>query len=747
MTETEIKNKDAYFIIVRTSKEKIDFAGLKYQKDNKIEPIIIYKNTIDKEDKSFLEEIVFKFKKRIKKNEANNDKPTKYKIKFIEEERTYNITFSLNKDCFAYQPELKTGNKYLPIFVEEPIKQNIVPLYNKLNIYLEALKKNEELETKEEKLYEDTVALYKEKKQFSLLATLFLKIYKKNKDLCSQLMKIFFDINGKENTDKISDLKKELKTFKDIYSDARDILNKFEYDPIHFYGIIFCYLHYYDKTNFPQIIEEFSEGNADILYEILIQYHSHFMNPLKQSKDFYNKFMKYILVKDNKDIKLFNIILNYIKDIEIYLFVINSNKEQIFKKYEELMNEPIRIPERLDLIKYKINTGKIVKTSDNKSESNQNSDNESDNSDIKDNKENECDTIKNLIEEIIKFSKTENIIAINLTSTFWTNLLDQYDFPDWENLRNCHNLRELYKSYNELIKNIKLDTNNYDNKDQKVENYNKIINDINKFYDRDEFTIMLDKNIKEFFVKDKKITNAEILNAVENYNPYFSVRDEEDKERYKSRRETYIFDYIDFDNITETFIENFHILNFETMFEEKIMDYINKITEKINNIQSFGNVIKLITVERIKEDNRGDYFRILEDKYNFVIKNSIKSIKDEELNMAIKIIAEFVSKIFVFEKNNRFLNEQINILEENIKSLIYIELISTYNEEIYKEQKKRIYEIYLEKIKTKEGRDNIIKLLQKLKGEDKEYFIYEKLLEKCIFTKEDFFSNHENYKI
>ena len=48
---------------------------------------------------------------------------------------------------------------------------------------------------------------------------------------------------------------------------------------------------------------------------------------------------------------------------------------------------------------------------------------------------------------------------------------------------------------------------------------------------------------------------------------------------------------------------------------------------------------------------------------------------------------------------------------------------------------------------TKEGRENIIKLVKNLKGEDKKYFIYEKLLEKCQFTKEDFFSNHENYKI
>jgi len=53
----------------------------------------------------------------------------------------------------------------------------------------------------------------------------------------------------------------------------------------------------------------------------------------------------------------------------------------------------------------------------------------------------------------------------------------------------------------------------------------------------------------------------------------------------------------------------------------------------------------------------------------------------------------------------------------------------------------------LEKIETKEGRENVIKLIQKLKDDDKNIFIYEKLLKECQFTKEDFFSNYENYKI
>ena len=101
----------------------------------------------------------------------------------------------------------------------------------------------------------------------------------------------------------------------------------------------------------------------------------------------------------------------------------------------------------------------------------------------------------------------------------------------------------------------------------------------------------------------------------------------------------------------------------------------------------------------------------------------------------------------MFENKTWFLDEEISLFENNIKSLIYLELIATYNKEKYKDQKNRIYEIYLEKCPTKEGRDNIIELIRKLKYDDKKYFIYEKLLQKCDFTKEEFFSNQENYKI
>ena len=113
------------------------------------------------------------------------------------------------------------------------------------------------------------------------MITLFLKIYGKNKELCKQLIEIFYRINDEENNDKVEDLKTYLKSFKDILSNARDILGENNYNPVRFCGVLFCYLHFYHKNNFSKIIEEFFEGNAKTLYEILIRYYSQFINPLK----------------------------------------------------------------------------------------------------------------------------------------------------------------------------------------------------------------------------------------------------------------------------------------------------------------------------------------------------------------------------------------------------------------------------------------------------------------------------------
>jgi len=113
--ESNGNDKDVYFLILRPSEEKIDFTGLNYETKYKIEPKIIYQKRIDKGNETYLEEIVFKFKKKTKKKEKEGQKEstksTKYSITFLEGDHTYEITFPLKNERFVYQPDLKIGNK------------------------------------------------------------------------------------------------------------------------------------------------------------------------------------------------------------------------------------------------------------------------------------------------------------------------------------------------------------------------------------------------------------------------------------------------------------------------------------------------------------------------------------------------------------------------------------------------------------------------------------------------------------
>ena len=66
--ESNANDKDAYFIILIHSEKIVDFRNLKYETKNKITPLICYyQKNIFKENNTFLQEIVFKFKKKRKK--------------------------------------------------------------------------------------------------------------------------------------------------------------------------------------------------------------------------------------------------------------------------------------------------------------------------------------------------------------------------------------------------------------------------------------------------------------------------------------------------------------------------------------------------------------------------------------------------------------------------------------------------------------------------------------------------------
>jgi len=180
------------------------------------------------------------------------------------------------------------------------------------------------------------------------------------------------------------------------------------------------------------------------------------------------------------------------------------------------------------------------------------------------------------------------------------------------------------------------------------------------------------------------------------------------------------------------------------MFKEKINEFINKITSKIVDISTFGTIIEIIDLTRIDDNKKYDYYKILKDKYEYIIKIELESLKEgEELNKAIEIVSDFICIIFEEEKNTNFLEEQIKNLEDKLQSLIYFKLIKKCNDEKYEKMKDYIFEIFLKNI---EKTDKIIELIKILNDKDREKFL-EKLMKVCEFEKNEYYSNSENDKI
>ena len=105
----------------------------------------------------------------------------------------------------------------------------------------------------------------------------------------------------------------------------------------------------------------------------------------------------------------------------------------------------------------------------------------------------------------------------------------------------------------------------------------------------------------------------------------------------------------------------------------------------------------MVDEEKIPKEKQFDYFKILEDKYKYIVINEIKLIEEEkELNEAIKIVSEFVVKACDFYNNNKFIEdiEDNKDMDDKIKSLIYLELINEYKDKKNKSQKNKIYDIY-----------------------------------------------------
>ena len=167
-------------------------------------------------------------------------------------------------------------------------------------------------------------------------------------------------------------------------------------------------------------------------------------------------------------------------------------------------------------------------------------------------------TIK-LIQEIIQYSKDNEILIIYLKSELWINLLKQYNKPDLKDIDSCYRLREIFKEYNNLINTLYKNTID--------ENKAIIKKDRNKNYVKDEFVFKLNNNITKFLeIKKHTLLDLQKLGNFEKYNPYYNTKDKVDNERYKNNRETTIFNNKRFNNPSKSFMESSIKFNIEKKF-------------------------------------------------------------------------------------------------------------------------------------------------------------------------------------
>ena len=244
------------------------------------------------ENKKYNYKKIFKFKSSEKE---------KYKLEFVNGEDRYIISFPCHKNTFIYDVTLEKGLNI--IAPKRKNSQNRIEYKEKMNFFIKALQEKKE-EDKVDLLFKDTIDLYSKKKGFNFLIPLFLKIYKK-KDLCKILLEKFLETDEKSkinNMDRNAYLSNYTSQFNIIVSEAEKLIKDNDYKEIQFYGIILCYLNFYDEENFSKLINDLYMDKSELLYEIMLTYRSHFLNPINLDFCFFNKFINYSIKKK----KIFN---------------------------------------------------------------------------------------------------------------------------------------------------------------------------------------------------------------------------------------------------------------------------------------------------------------------------------------------------------------------------------------------------------------------------------------------------------
>ena len=256
------EEKEIYFIIFYSSEQKENPKDMTFCEECKIVPKIILNKEIKINNKKFIYRKVLKFKNCEGKQNAE------FSFYLGQEDDKYFISFEIESKTFIYDVFLKKRNKYLENIEKININQQSMEYKDKFELFFDSLKQNNE-ENKSQELYLETIDLYSKKSSFSFLISLFSKIYEEKKS-CNLLLKIFYEMNvniGKgKNKDDNADRDDKLgarfnSLIIKITEDSENYIKSYGYNPVHFYGILVCYLNTYDYNAFENCINKLHRKN------------------------------------------------------------------------------------------------------------------------------------------------------------------------------------------------------------------------------------------------------------------------------------------------------------------------------------------------------------------------------------------------------------------------------------------------------------------------------------------------------
>ena len=623
-------------------------------------------------------------------------------FEFIYDENEYYFTLGNIKDTFIFN--------FIPIFTKNKkdsltskIEQNKIGFKERMIYFMEALKKNNEAD-KLDILYNDSITTYSKKPSYHFLINIFIYVY--NTKYCSTLLEKFannYDIIIKKDNIVEESLEQYKEKFVEIYNNSSDIVSSNNLNKIDFYGLVICYLYNFLNEKYKDIIDKLYKKDKDVLFEILLKYKLYFKKQLNLDINLLEEMIIFALDKGFKVFK--NNALFYLQDTDTFLEIFEKNKEKIIgiEKFQAI--ELGKIDEFKDL-----NIEKILKN----------------------------------IEIILQFSEDKKLLLVNFTKEFWNSIAKKYSEAKIENIKICFKLREKLLKYHKVIKVIN-DLNN-----EKKDNIS--------FINKNVFEHQLDKSIIHYISNSKNITNMEIIDLVKNYDIYYQ------EEEYERKREPKILDKIDIKKIDDKFKEKFEEMEFEKIFKNNLENYLLIFLNKINKIDDFDGVLKLINIKKIG-DKSSMFLKALKNKYNLAINNC--DFSPEDIDGIIENISNLVYFICMNEKDINFLKDKIAnsfIFEKNIKHKIYIKIINLcknngrdYDDKNYLKEEKKIMsqkwkkivkylsDLYFQKLSS-ENLDYFIDFLGNLKEEEANDLI-EQNGDEYILIKNDFYKATDNFKI